>query len=343
MLASYEMTEKMPQYPVRWITTELAVGYAPGSYNDLAAIRAQGVAAIVNLCAECYDLVDIEKNAGFDVYYIPIPDEKEVESYLKGYPMDALRSKKAFICDMDGVIYHGNQLLPGVSKFLDWLRKEHKKFLFLTNSSERSPRELREKMLRLTVQINEDHFYTSALATAEFLARQCPGGSAFVIGEAGLTKALYDAGFSMNDTNPDYVVVGETRNYSYDRLERAVHLVGNGAKLIGTNPDLTDPTEKGIVPATGALIAPIELATGSKAYFVGKPNPLMMRHALKRLGCRREETVIVRDRMDTDIIAGLESEIETVLVLSGVTSREGLERFAYRPRYILDGVGDIVP
>jgi len=137
---------------------------------------------------------------------------------------------------MDGVIYHGNQLLPGVPKFLCWLRKERRKFLFLTNSSERSPRELREKMLRLTVQISEDQFYTSALATAEFLARQCPDGSAFVIGEAGLTKALYDAGFSMNDTNPDYVVVGETRNYSYDRLERAVHLVGNGATLIGPHP-----------------------------------------------------------------------------------------------------------
>ena len=256
--------------------------------------------------------------------------------------MDALRAKKAFICDMDGVIYHGNQLLPGVTKFLDWLRKEDKKFLFLTNSSERSPRELRE-MLGLTVRINEAHFYTSALATAAFLARQCPDGSVFVIGEAGLSNALYDAGFSMNDANPDYVVVGETRNYSYDRLERAVHLVGNGAKLIGTNPDLTDPSESGVVPATGALIAPIELSTGCKAYFVGKPNPLMMRHALKKLGCRRKEFVMVGDRMDTDIIAGLESEIETVLVLSGVTRREDLERFAYRPRYMLDGVGDIVP
>jgi len=257
--------------------------------------------------------------------------------------MDALRAKKAFVCDMDGVIYHGNRLLPGAIKFLDWIKIERKEFLFLTNSSERSPRELHEKMIRLGVQVDEVNFYTSALATAGFLSRQCPGGSVFVIGEAGLTNALYDAGFSMNDTNPDYVVVGETRNYSYERLERAVHLVRNGAKLIGTNPDLTDPTENGIVPATGALIAPIELTTGSKAYFVGKPNPLMMRHALKKLGCRREETAIVGDRMDTDIIAGIESEIETVLVLSGVTSREGLERFAYRPRYILDGVGDIVP
>jgi len=259
------------------------------------------------------------------------------------FPMDALRAKKAFVCDMDGVIYHGNRLLPGVKKFLDWIKIERKEFLFLTNSSERSPRELHEKMIRLGLQVDEVNFYTSALATAEFLTRQCPGGSAFVIGEAGLTNALYDAGFSMNDTNPDYVVVGETRSYSYERLERAVHLVRNGAKLIGTNPDLTDPTENGIVPATGALIAPIELTIGSKAYFVGKPNPLMMRHALKKIGCRREETAIIGDRMDTDIIAGIESEIETVLVLSGVTRRADLESFAYRPRYIMDGVGDIVP
>lgn len=257
--------------------------------------------------------------------------------------MDAIHAKKGFICDMDGVIYHGSRLLPGAQKFLSWLKKERKKFLFLTNSSERSPRELHEKMLRLGVQVDAEHFYTSALATAEFLARQCPHGSAFVIGEAGLAKALYDAGFSMNDTNPDYVVVGETRTYSYERLERAVHMVLNGAKLIGTNPDLTDPRENGIAPATGALIAPIELATGSTPYFVGKPNPLMMRHSLKKLSCRREETAIIGDRMDTDIIAGIESEIETVLVLSGVTSREDLKRFAYRPRYILEDVGDIVP
>ena len=193
------------------------------------------------------------------------------------------------------------------------------------------------------VELEEEQFYTSALATAAFLAQQGPGGSAFVIGEAGLTNALYDAGFSMNDINPDYVVVGETRTYSYERLARAVNLVLSGAKLIGTNPDLTGPTEHGIVPATGSLIAPIELATGSKAYFVGKPNPLMMRHALKRLSCSREETVIIGDRMDTDIIAGIEAEIETVLVLSGVTSREDLKRFAYRPGYILNGVGELVP
>jgi len=256
--------------------------------------------------------------------------------------MDKLRNKKGFICDMDGVIYHGNFLLPGVREFVNWLQKEKKEFIFLTNSSERSPRELQQKLHRLGLEVDESHFYTSALATASFLASQCPGGSVYIIGEAGLAKAMYDAGFSMNDVNPDYVVVGETRTYSYERIERAVQLVFKGAKLIGTNPDLTGPSENGIVPATRALISPIELTTGKQAYFVGKPNPLMMRHALKKLGCKSDETAIIGDRMDTDIIAGIESEIDTVLVLSGVTSREDIDKFAYRPKYILNGVGDIV-
>ena len=255
--------------------------------------------------------------------------------------MQELRGKRAFICDMDGVIYHGDRLLPGVSEFLQWLEAQGKLFLFLTNSSERSPRELSQKLRRLGLAVSDGHFYTSALATASFLASQQPGGSAYVIGDAGLTNALYDAGFTMNNVDPDYVVVGETRTYSYEKIETAVRLVRQGARLIGTNPDMTGPTERGIVPATGALIAPIELATGCKAYFVGKPNPLIMRHALKQLGCRREETAIIGDRMDTDIVSGIESDIETVLVLSGVTQREDLKRFAYAPRYVLNGVGDI--
>ncbi len=254
-----------------------------------------------------------------------------------------LSAKKAFVCDMDGVIYHGNRLLPGAAEFVAWLQETDKRFLFLTNSSERGPRELRHKLLRLGLDVDEDHFYTSALATAAFLAAQIPGGSAYVIGEAGLTTALYEKGFSISDVNPDYVVVGETRTYSFEKIEHAVQLVRNGARLIGTNPDMTGPTEKGIVPATGALIAPIELATHAKAYFVGKPNPLMMRHALKILGCRREDTVIVGDRMDTDIIAGIESEIETVLVLSGVTSEQDLHQFAYRPHNIANGIGELIP
>ncbi|MBN2050977.1 MAG: HAD family hydrolase, partial [Spirochaetales bacterium] len=249
--------------------------------------------------------------------------------------MEELRKKNAFICDMDGVIYHGNRLLSGAKEFVDWLQKENKRFLFLTNASERSPRELCQKLSRLGIEVEKEHFYTSALATAGFLASQKPGGSAYVIGEAGLINALYDAGFSMNDVNPDYVVVGESRSYNIETIQHAVKLVNAGAKLIGTNPDVTGPTELGIMPATGALIAPIEMATGKKAFFVGKPNPLMMRHALKRLGAVREETVIVGDRMDTDIISGIESEIDTVLVLSGVTSREDLPTFAYQPHYVL--------
>ncbi|MBI9103796.1 MAG: HAD family hydrolase [Spirochaetales bacterium] len=256
--------------------------------------------------------------------------------------MEELRNKKAFICDMDGVIYHGNRLLPGAKLFVDWLTAEGKPYLFLTNASERSPRELHEKLARLGVDVPTENFYTSALATAAFLASQCPGGSAYVIGEAGLINALYDVGFTMNDVNPDYVIVGESRNYNLDTLEHAVNLVLKGAKLIGTNPDLTGPVEKGITPATGALISPIELATGSKAYFVGKPNPLMMRHARRRLDTRREETVIVGDRMDTDVLSGIEAGLETVLVLSGVSTRETMNKFAYRPNYVLDGVGDIV-
>ena len=255
--------------------------------------------------------------------------------------MDNLRSKDGFICDMDGVIYHGNQLLPGVREFIDWLHKNNKRFLFLTNSPERSPRELQQKLKRLGLDVAEEHFYTSALATAMFLDSQRPGCSAYVIGEPGLINALYNVGITMNEVNPDYVVLGETHSYAYEKIERAIQLVLGGARLIGTNPDLTGPIEGGIAPATRALISPIELATGRTAYFVGKPNPLMMRHALKILGTSRENTAIIGDRMDTDIIAGIESEIETVLVLSGVTAKESVDLYPYRPHYILSGVGDL--
>jgi NagD protein len=254
---------------------------------------------------------------------------------------ERLRSARGIISDMDGVIYHGNRLLPGAQEFVAWLNRTDKQFLFLTNSSERSRRELQEKMKRLGVDVPIDNFYTSALATAGFLATQKPGGSAYVVGEAGLTNALYDVGFSMNEVDPDYVVIGETRSYSFEKIERAINLVMNGAKLVGTNPDLTGPVESGLVPACGALIRPIELATGVQPYFVGKPNPLMMRQALKRIECRREETLIIGDRMDTDIIAGLESEIGTILLLSGVTAPDGVDRFAYQPQYVLQGIGRV--
>ena len=251
-------------------------------------------------------------------------------------------SKKGFICDMDGVIYHGNQVLPGVREFIDWLHRENKEYLFLTNNSGYTRKELQQKLARMGLDVPEEHFYTSALATAAFLKEQSPGCTVYAIGEAGLFNALYDAGITMNDVNPDYVVVGEGKSYTLDTLTKATNLVLKGAKLIGANSDLTGPIENGIAPACRALVAPIELATGKQAYFCGKPNPLMMRSGLNILGCHSGEAVMVGDRMDTDVICGLESGMSTVLVLSGVSSRETLDTFAYRPTLVLDGVGDIV-
>lgn len=255
--------------------------------------------------------------------------------------LEELRARKGFICDMDGVIYLGNQLLPGVAEFVNWLNENDKRFLFLTNSSERSPKELRQKLQRMGLDIGEEHFYTSALATAAFLKKQAPGCTAFVIGAPGLLNALYDVGVTMNDVDPDYVIVGETASYNYEVITKAVRLVLNGARLIATNSDLTGPTEFGIAPACRSLVAPIELATGKRAYFMGKPNPLMMRTGLQLLGVHSEEAAMVGDRMDTDVIAGMESGLATVLVLSGCTSRTDVNDYPYRPTYILNGVGDI--
>ena len=257
--------------------------------------------------------------------------------------MDIIRNKKGFICDMDGVIYHGNRLLPGVKEFVAWLYAENKRFLFLTNASGRSPKELQQKLARMGLEVDESHFYSSALATAAFLKSQAPGCSAYVIGAPGLYNALYDAGITTNTVDPDYVVVGETSSYNYENICHAVKYVNQGAKLIGTNSDMTGPSETGIIPACRALIAPIELATGKTAYYVGKPNPLMMRTGLKLLDVHSEEAAIIGDRMDTDIIAGIESGLDTVLVLSGVTDETEMQRFPYRPRVVLSGVGEIPP
>ncbi len=251
-------------------------------------------------------------------------------------------AKKGFICDMDGVIYHGNKILPGVVEFIKWLQKENKRYLFLTNNSGYTPKELHQKLARMGLEVPEEHFYTSALATAAFLKEQSPGCSVYAIGEAGLHGALYDAGIIMNEVNPDYMVVGEGRSYSLETLTKATNLVLSGAKLIGANSDVSGPIENGIAPACRALIAPIEMATGTKAYFCGKPNPLMMRTGLRLLDCHSGEAVMVGDRMDTDIIAGMESGMSTALVLSGVTNREMLKTYAYQPSVVLNGVGDIV-
>ena len=256
--------------------------------------------------------------------------------------MKEIQAKKGFICDMDGVIYHGNKILDGVREFVQWMIAQNKKFIFLTNSPERTPHELSMKLARMGLEISAAHFYTSAMATAAFLSAQKPGCTAYVIGEAALTKAMYDKKIYMNDVNPDYVVLGETRTYNFEKLEKAIELVRGGAKLIGANPDTIGVTEKGVMPATGSLISPIEIATGHKAYFVGKPNPLMLRHALTMLDCHSADVAFIGDRMDTDIIAGIESNIDTVLVLSGVTKEENLAKFPYQPQYVLKGVGDIL-
>src|SRR3954453_24072600 len=213
----------------------------------------------------------------------------------------------SFVIDMDGVIYHGHRLIPGALEFVQRLRSGGHKFLFLTNNSQWTPRDLRHRLDQLGIAVNESGFHTSALATAEFLHRQRPGGTAYVIGGAGLINALYGVGYTLTEHNPDYVVVGDTRSYDYEKIERATRLILGGARFIATNLDLTGPSEEGIQPACGALVAPIELTSGKKPYFVGKPNPLMMRTALKKMGAHASESFMVGDRMDTDIIAGTEA------------------------------------
>jgi NagD protein len=257
--------------------------------------------------------------------------------------METVRAKKGFICDMDGVLYRGREIIPGAKEFLDWLIKEDKKFLFLTNASTRTPAMIRQKLARMGLDVDECHLYTASLATAKFLSRQHPGCSAYVIGKAGLTEALEEAGITLTETNPDYVVVGETDQYNYSHIVKAMQFVLNGAKLIGTNSDLTGPTAAGLAPACRALVIPIEATTGRKAYFVGKPNPLMMRTGLKILGVHSGDSVMIGDRMDTDIIAAIESGLDSVLVLSGVTTRATMETYPYRPRIVVENVGEIAP
>ncbi|MDO4502526.1 MAG: HAD-IIA family hydrolase [Coriobacteriia bacterium] len=255
--------------------------------------------------------------------------------------MQQLLSKRGFICDMDGVLYHGERVLPGVAEFIEWLYEQDKRFLFLTNASDKTPLELHQKLQRMGIDVDPSHFYTSALATAAFLRSQAPGCSAYVIGDHGLHCALYDAGISITDVRPDYVVVGETNSYNFDQIQKAMNLVNAGARLIATNYDITGPIEGGIKPACRALTAPIEAACGKRAYYVGKPNPLMMRTGLQILGVHSSEAAMIGDRMDTDIVAGVETGLDTVLVLSGVTDERTADSFPYRPRLILSGVGQI--
>jgi len=248
---------------------------------------------------------------------------------------------KSYLIDMDGVIVRGSELIPGADQFLDRLHRKNIKFLILTNNPLYTPIDLQHRLQRIGISVTVDHLYTSAMATAHFLKNQHPNGTAFMIGESGLSQALHDAGYVLTDRDPDYVVVGETTSLSYERLTQAVRLVSQGARLIATNPDPNGPGEGGLVPACGAITAFIQSATGVEPYFVGKPNALMMRTALRFLGEHSENAIMVGDRMDTDIRVGTEAGLETVLVLTGVTRREMVDRFPYRPTRIVDSVADL--
>ena len=248
---------------------------------------------------------------------------------------------KSYLIDMDGVIVRGRDLIPGADGFLDRLHQRGIKYLILTNNPLYTPRDLQHRLQRMGLSVNADCIYSSAMATAQFLKTQMPDGTAFVIGESGLTAALHEAGYVLTDHDPDYVVVGETTALNFERLTQAVRLVSQGARFIATNPDPSGPGEGGLVPACGAITAFIETATGIHPYFVGKPNPLMMRSALRYLGEHSENTIMVGDRMDTDIRVGTEAGLETVLVLTGVTTREMVDRFPYRPTRIVDSVADL--
>jgi NagD protein len=253
--------------------------------------------------------------------------------------------RKAPLCwltDMDGVLVHEDKALPGAADFIARLIEKQRRFLVLTNNSIFTPRDLAARLARSGLMVPESAIWTSALATADFLRSQKPGGSAYVIGEAGLTTALHEAGYTLSDHDADYVVVGETRSLSFAALTKAIRLIGAGARFIATNPDVTSPSPEGPLPATGSVAAMIARATGAAPYFVGKPNPMMFRSAMNRIDARSESTVMVGDRMDTDVVAGIEAGLETILVLTGSTRADQVDRFPYRPSRILPSIAQAV-
>ena len=250
---------------------------------------------------------------------------------------------KNYICDMDGVLVHGNQAIPGAADFINRLRERKCKFLILTNNPIYTPGDLAHRLKITGLEIPEEKIFTSAMATAAFLKSQKASGTAFVIGESGLTTAIHNAGYVITDVDPDYVVLGETVAYNFEQIKKAIRLIAAGARFVATNSDPTDPGVDGIEPACGAMAALIESASGVAPFFVGKPNPLMMRTALNYLDVHSENTVMVGDRMDTDIIAGVQTGMETILVLSGVTRIEDLERYPFQPSHVVESVRDIEP
>jgi NagD protein len=256
--------------------------------------------------------------------------------------MSDRRPSECWLTDMDGVLVHEGQALPGAADFLQRLVDRERRFLVLTNNSIFTPRDLAARLARSGLHVPEEAIWTSALATADFLAAQLPGGSAYVIGEAGLTTALHEAGYTITDTDPDYVVLGETRTYSFEAITRAIRLVEAGARFIATNPDATGPSAEGSLPATGSVAALITKATGAEPYFVGKPNPMMFRSAMNRIDGHSETTTMVGDRMDTDIVAGIEAGLDTVLVLTGSTRATDVTRFPFRPGRVVDSIADVI-
>ena len=256
-----------------------------------------------------------------------------------------MRDRKEIECwltDMDGVLVHENHPVPGAAELLQQWRDEGKPYLVLTNNSIFTPRDLSARLKASGLHVPEEYLWTSALATADFLTSQMPGGTTFVIGEAGITTALHEAGFIMTESDPDYVVIGETRNYSFDAITKAIRLIGAGSRFIVTNPDATGPSPDGPLPATGAVAALITKATGKEPYVVGKPNPMMFRSAMNKIGAHSENTGMIGDRMDTDIVAGIEAGLHTILVLTGISDQAEIDKYPFRPDEILDSVADLL-
>lgn len=252
-----------------------------------------------------------------------------------------MRKPKNYLMDMDGVLVKGSTAIPGAARFIDQLNDQGIPYLVLTNNPLYTPRDLAHRLQTAGLSVPTERIFTSALATAMFVNQQRPNGKAYVIGESGLTGAIHDVGYVITDKEPDYVILGETHGYNFTQITKAIRLIVEGARFIATNPDPSGPTEEGLVPACGAMAALIESASGVAPFFIGKPNPLMMRTALNYLGAHSEETAMIGDRMDTDIVGAVSSGMETILVLTGVTQRGDVERFPYRPTHIVESIGQV--
>jgi NagD protein len=252
------------------------------------------------------------------------------------------RKIESWLTDMDGVLVHEGTAIAGAPEFVKALRDAGRKFLILTNNSIFTPRDLRARLATSGIDVPEESIWTSALATADFLSDQVPGGSAYAVGEAGLTTALYEAGYTLTEADPDYVVLGETRTYSFEAITKAIRLILGGSRFIATNPDTSGPSTEGPLPATGAVAAMITAATGRQPYYVGKPNPMMFRSALNRIDAHSEVTAMVGDRMDTDVVAGIEAGLQTFLVMTGSTKAADVDTFPFRPSHVVQSVADLI-